>query len=475
MRHKMSDSTCRSLVERRIPDYQSGSRDQRREILNEVVDLTGYSVKHAIKLLNHGFPPSSGQRRGRRSAYDDEVKCALIKLWEVSDYLCSKRLVPFLGELLDSLQRHGHLWLPDHVRSQLLSMSASTADRLLAPERSRKPRGLGTTRPVRDLRRRIPVRTHNGPERTVPGYFECDLVAHCGRSVRGSFLYTLVMTDLYTGWTDFEPIEDRSAQCVVWAVDLIRKRLPMPVLGLDTDNGAEFINETVVGYCLMHGILFERSRPYKKNDQAHVEQKNGSVVRRSVGYDRYSGPCALEALREVYDVLRVHLNYFQPSMKLAQKSRRGDKASRKHEVAQTPLRRVLADNTLDADRKRRLTAEFAELDPVVLTSRLAWAKERFYASACKEEPASIEYKAKPAAHGRKNCSSSVFREIWPAVERRSLGRGRSVFRSCSCNSRGTIRGFSRTNRSTCSASAYTSGRTRHRRGAPPPVAEALTE
>jgi hypothetical protein len=288
---------------------------------------------------------------------------------------------------------------------------------MLARERSRKPRGLSTTRPVRDLSGRIPIRTHNGDARVVPGYFECDLVAHCGRSIRGSFLYTLVMTDLYTGWTDFEPIEDRSAKKVVAAIDLIRDRLPMAVLGLDTDNGAEFINEIVCGYCDRERISQERSRPYKKNDQAHVEQKNGSVVRRSVGYERYSGGGALEALREVYDVLRLHLNYFQPSMKLAEKKRDGDKATRKHDVARTPLRRLLADDTLDPDRRGRLSAELAELDPVVLMSRLNWAKEHFYACACTEEPALIERKTKPAVSRRKNCSSAVLRIVWPGVEK----------------------------------------------------------
>jgi hypothetical protein len=417
MRHKMSASACRELIELRIADYQSGCRERRREILKEVVDLTGYSVKHAIKLLNHGFPSSSGRRRGRPAAYDDEVKCALIKLWEVSDYLCSKRLVPFLPELLGSLEHHGHMWLPDRVRSQLLSMSVSTADRLLAPERNRKPRGLGTTRPVRDFSRRIPIRTHNGPSRVVPGYFECDLVAHCGHSVRGSFLYTLVVTDLYTGWTDFEPISDRTAQNVVSAIALIRRRLPVRMLGLDTDNGAEFINEIVCEYCRAEQIFQERSRPYEKNDQAHVEQKNGSVVRRSVGYDRYSGQSALEALRDVYEVLRLHLNYFQPSMKLSEKTRSGDKATRKHDVARTPLRRLLAGDTLDPGQRERLTAELSELDPVVLTSRLNWAKERFHAYACTEEPALIERKIQPAVPGRKNCSSAIFSVVWPGVEK----------------------------------------------------------
>jgi hypothetical protein len=415
----MTDSSCRSLIERCIPDYQSGSREERRKLLREVVELTGYSEKHAIKLLNHGFAPASDQRRGRRPQYDDEVKRALIKLWQASGCLCSKRLVPFLGDLLPILERHGHLCVLEPARTLLLSISASTADRLLAPERARWPRGLGTTKPGHNLSKQIPVRTHNGPSRDIPGYFECDLVAHCGRSVRGSFLYTLVMTDIHTGWTDFEPIGDRTAACVVEAIRSIRGRLPFAVLGLDTDNGAEFINESVHAYCCREQIEFTRSRPYKKNDQAHVEQKNGSVVRRHAGYERYDGATALKALREVYSILRIHLNYFQPSMKLAQKQRSGDKVSRKHEVAKTPLQRLLSSHLLEAAQKQQFRLEFTLIDPLALLRQLALTKERFQACACTEPPEKLTPKARRPlpAPTRKNCSSTVFHHVWRDVEK----------------------------------------------------------
>jgi len=412
----MSDSTCRELIERRIPDYQSGSRDERREILIEVIELSGYSVKHVIKLLNHGFPPASDQCRGRKAKYGDEVKRPLVQLWVVSDRLCSKRLVAVLGDLLESLERHGHLCVSTNVRSLLVSMSASTVDRLLSQERLQRPRGLGTTRPGGSLKMRIPVRTHNGTPREVPGYFECDLVAHCGQSTKGSFLYTLVMTDLYTGWTDFEPIADRTAERVVAAIKLIRSRLPMPVLGLDTDNGAEFINDIVCEYCTKAQISQERSRPYKKNDQAHVEQKNGSVVRRSVAYGRYDSAAAQEALSDVYAALRLHVNYFQPSMKLEHKTRSGDRTSRKHDVARTPLQRLIHSGTLGQDEHAKLLATYNRLDPLALIRRLETARGRLQAWVCTDPPAQIERKSIPAPATRKNGSSSVFAHVWMDVE-----------------------------------------------------------
>jgi hypothetical protein len=420
----MSDSSCREVFEGYIPAYQLGSREERRTIFLNVVTLTGYSPKHAIRLLNHGFPEPSGDRGGRLVVYDDEVKHALIKLWRASSCLCSKRLIPFLGELIRSLEYHGHLCISARVRSLLLSMSASTADRLLAEERSRRQRGLGTTKPGnRRLSKLIPVRTHNGPVRQVPGYFEGDLVAHCGHSIRGSFLYTLVMTDLYTEWTDFEPISDRTAPSILAAIERIRERLPMPLLGLDTDNGTEFINEDVYEYCRERQITFERGRPGKKNDQAHVEQKNGSVVRRSLGCDRYEGDAALAALREVYSVLRMHLNYFQPSMKLAAKKRSGDSISRKHDIAKTPLQRLLSSSILGSVEQDQLKAEFARLDPVILLHRLAVAKYQFEQFVCTMAPAAIEPKAPPLPPPtRKNCSSAIFREIWGDVEKAFAGK-----------------------------------------------------
>jgi hypothetical protein len=398
MRQKMSDSARRELLERCIPDYQSGTVDVKKEILDRVVGWTGYSRKHAIRLLNHGYPVPSGEHVGRTVKYDGEFASVLAKLWTASDCLCSKRLVPFLGDLLASLERHGHICVSDQVRTLLLSLSASTADRLLAPERSRRAPPQGTTRPGSFLRKQIAVRTHNDWDDIRPGFFEGDLVAHCGGSVRGSFLYTLVLTDVCTGWTDFEPLPSRTAHSVVTGIEAIRGRLPFPLLGLDTDNGAEFINELVQAYCGEDQIVFTRCRPYKKNDQAHVEQKNGSVVRRLVGYDRYDGSEACDALRDLYGHLRLHLNYFQPSLKLESKEREGAHVTKKYETAQTPVQRLLDGNVLNDVQKASLRSDFLALDPVGLLRRLRTAQDYFWTFAWKE-PAGCPYTPAPCPRG----------------------------------------------------------------------------
>jgi hypothetical protein len=423
MRHKMSDSSCRELLERTIPEYQSSSRKERREILRRVVEWTGYSNKYAISLLNHGYPDPSGIRQGRSIKYDVDFRAALVRLWEASNYPCSKRLVPFLGDLLGSLERHGHLSVSDSVRTLVLSLSSSTADRLLASERTRLGRSKGTTRPGNLLRKQIAIRTHNGWDDVKVGYFEGDLVAHCGDNIRGSFLYTLVLTDIFTGWTEFEPLRSRTAECVLAGIETIRRRLPFPLLGLDTDNGSEFINELVHSYCGKDQIVFTRCRPYKKNDQAHVEQKNGSVIRRLVGYDRYDGSDAYEALRGLYSVLRLHLNYFQPSLKLASKERDGGHVTKKYEVAQTPVQRLLVGDVLDSSQKDQLRLGFMEMDPVDLLCRLRAAQDRFWAFAWTEaananpvgEECKREYRKTPkprASHDETDC----FTPIWDEVE-----------------------------------------------------------
>jgi hypothetical protein len=381
MRHKMSEPSRRELMERTIPEYQSSSREERREILKHVVDWSGYSTKHAIALLNHGYLPPSSQPKGRSVKYDFAFRLVLIRLWGASNYLCSKRLVPFLGDLAGSLERHGHLCVSEAVRNLLSSLSASTADRLLASERSRLGRPLGTTKPGNLLRKQIAIRTHNGWDDVKPGYFEGDLVAHCGDNIRGSFLYTLVLTDICTGWTEFEPLRSRTAQSVLAGLEIIRGRLPFALLGLDTDNGTEFINELVHAYCGKDQIEFTRCRPYKKNDQAHVEQKNGSVIRRLVGYDRYDGTAAYDALRDLYSVLRLHLNHFQPSLKLASKERDAGHVTKKYEVARTPVQRLLTGNVLSDQQKEQLRSQFLAMDPVDLLCRLRTAQDSFWALA----------------------------------------------------------------------------------------------
>jgi hypothetical protein len=383
MRPKMSTSSRQELLLRTALRYRNATWTEKGRILNEFVAATGYSRKRAISLLNHPpLPSSTPQKRSsppRR--YDPEVQQALITVWKAANRLCSKRLVPFLPEFVTALERFGHLTLTPPVRENLLSISAA---RLLYHERHPNGQALSTTRPGQLLKHQIPVRTFADWNEVAPGFVEADLVAHCGDNVGGCFLYTLTLTDIATGWTECVALLHRSEADVTGALNEVRKVLPFPLLGLDTDNGGEFINYEMLRYCEREKITFTRGRPYKKNDQAHVEQKNGSVVRRLVGYDRYEGVEAWRALAAVYRVLRLYLNFFQPSLKLASKQREGARVTKQYDKAQTPYQRVLASTALTEEQKERLRRGYEQLDPLALLSELQRQQDQFWQHAWKE-------------------------------------------------------------------------------------------
>jgi hypothetical protein len=216
---------------------------------------------------------------------------------EVSGWLCGKRLAPFLAELVPALEAERALTLSDDDRATLVAMSPATVDRRLAPYRRQlRPHGWGTTKPGTLLKHQIPVRTYTPWEEERPGFLEIDLVAHGGTTTAGHDLNTLVATDVATGWTECQAIWGKGQAAVVDALEQIRDRLPFPLLGIDSDNGSELLNAHLLRWCEGQRLTFTRSRPYWKNDQAHVEQKNWSVVRRLVGYDRYESREALAAL-----------------------------------------------------------------------------------------------------------------------------------------------------------------------------------
>ena len=253
----------------------------------------------------------------------------------------------------------------------LLTMSVSTTERLLAAIHGQEqPHGRSTTKSGVLLKRQIPVRTFNDWNETRPGFFEGDLVAHCGWSVEGEFLNTLVITDVATGWTECLALLHRSQAAVVQALDRARQLLPFSMLGFDSDNGSEFINAELLAYCEREHLTFTRGRVAKKNDQCFVEQKNGNIVRQYVGYDRFEGVRAYRQLVELYRALRLYVNFFQPSMKLLSKQRDGSKVQRKYEPAQTPFQRVLAAHVLTAEAEARLQAVYRSLDPVRLLQQI---------------------------------------------------------------------------------------------------------
>ena len=350
--------------------YRRAGRKEKGRILDEFTQVTGFHRKAVIRLLGreHGPP---GVRRGRPKRYGSEVVEALRRAWEVADHLCGKRLKPFLLELVEVLVRQGEMVVMPGTVEQLGRVSAATIDRLLRPYRGRGlRRPLSTTKPGNLLKGSIPIRTFADWHESRPGFMEVDLVAHCGESTEGFYLNTLCGVEIATGWVECQEVWGKSQERVGGAVHRLRRRLPFPLLGLDSDNGSEFINQHLYAYCQRHQITFTRSRPYKKNDSAHVEQKNWSVVRRLVGYDRYASRAAFEQLGRVYDRLRLYVNFFQPTMKLLYKRRQGAKVHKVYDTARTPYQRLLDSGILAPEQKEALEKLYRSLNPVTLREQL---------------------------------------------------------------------------------------------------------
>jgi Integrase core domain len=279
--------------------------------------------------------------------------------------------VPYLPELVRVLEQHGELHLEPQTKARLLALSPATADRLLQAERTRtKPHGLGTTKPGTRLKSAIPIRTFAEWDEAEPGFTEIDLVVHCGSTTRGEYLHSLTVTDVATGWTECVAVRNRGQQTVFQALVLARGRLPFPLRGIDSDTGSEFINAPLLRYCQDEQLTFTRSRPYKKNDQAYVEQKNWSIVRHLVGYERYESLSAYEALCALYEVVRLYVNFFQPSLKLVSKERVGSKVKKTYDRAKTPYQRALESEQVSEEDKARLRQQYATLNPLALLRQM---------------------------------------------------------------------------------------------------------
>jgi hypothetical protein len=263
------------------------------------------------------------------------------------------------------MERHGHLHLDPEVRKQLLTISAATIDRMLAPIRK------GSS--IRRKRRRssktkteVPIRTFADWGLPDPGYLEIDFVVHGGESMSGSYLHTLTATDICSGWTEFLPLLAREQSLVVEGLEVLFCQVPFPIRGIDSDNDSAFINDTLWRFCQAHSLEFTRCRAYHKNDQAWVEQKNGAVIRRMVGYERFEGVIAGQALAHLYQAARLYVNYFQPSFKLRHKERQGAKVKRTYDPPATPCERLLRYPAVGDEIKAKLRSQRAQLDPVKL-------------------------------------------------------------------------------------------------------------
>jgi hypothetical protein len=358
--------------------YQKSRKKEKTRILDEFVALTGYTRHHASWVLRTWGKRSPPKRtRDRPRVYDKRLFDALRKVWIVCDCICGKRLAPYLKVIVPVLIAHNELEVDTETAEKLVRISAATIDRLLAPERAKyilKPR----SRAGSSLMNRIPVKTFSQWDRTRPGDVQVDLVEHNGGISRGEYACSLVMTNPFSGWTEVRAVRNKAQVWVFEALQYSIGRIPFQVEGLHSDGGKEFINDHLERYCEKEGITFTRSRRYKKNDNFCVEQKNGNVVRRAVGYGRYSGEQEVGMLNRLYEVLRLYVNYFQPMMKLAEKTRLGSKVTKRYHAAKTPYHRLLECSELP---KEPLSRQYETLNPAELKRRIAYAQERLFKHA----------------------------------------------------------------------------------------------
>ena len=383
--------------------YRGANKKEKGKILDQFIATTGYSRWYARLVLRHEgrrvqtskhtivvVERKSRSSRKRARYYDEKVQTALIKLWRVMDYICGKRLQPWLPELITVLERHNEFRCDRETRAKLLRISAASIDRLLQPERRKyELRGRSGTKPGTLLKKQIPIRTFAEWDEQRPGFVEIDLVAHDGGIGAGDYCQTLDLTDIATTWTETLAVRNKAQAWVFAALKEMRQKLPFPLLGIDSDNGSEFINTYLVQYCQQQKLSFTRSRPYRKNDNCFVEQKNYSVVRRAVGYQRYDTELQLRLLNELYATLRLYSNFFQPTMKLTSKERVGSKVTKRYDRAQTPYQRVLAAPKVSTAAKERLRAKYQSLNPAALKRKLMRLQDQLLKSTANSKPVRV--------------------------------------------------------------------------------------
>jgi len=402
--------------------FQLARKKERGQILNDFVRLTGYTRSYAAFVLRNcgkkqllmvagrrvvfipGYARAPGSKRQRRGLYRTKTFLeALRRFWALSDGLCGKRLTAFIRVVLPLLEQQGTLTITDAtVREQLLHVSAATVDRLLArTKRQAQLRGRSLTRPGSLLKHHIPIRTFTDWNEEIPGFCEADLVAHDGGAAFDDYCQTLTLTDIATGWTEIDAVKNKAQRHVFAALQELRTRLPFPLAGIDSDNGSEFVNHHLLRYCQEQKITFTRSRPYRKNDNCFVEQKNYSIVRRTVGYYRYDSPKQLQLLHTLYRCLRLYTNFFQPVMKLKEKVRRGSRVTRRYDQPRTPYQRVLDHPHVPDQIKMSLHAQYLSIHLLTLKRELDRLQLLLFRTAVQAGPPprpSRQHHAPPADH-----------------------------------------------------------------------------
>ncbi len=359
--------------------YQTASKTEKSKILDEFCATSKQHRKSAIRSLNTKPKPKRYNARGRKKTYKPEDVLEPLKtIWMAADQVCGHRLKAMVQEWLPFYEAH-YGELPAKVKFQLLSMSSATMDRLLKPHRCQPRRGLGGTKPGSLLKTQIPICTDQW-DNDIPGFVEADTVAHCGESMAGDFVWSLTLVDIATTWTENRATWNKGSAGVIAAIQSIEKQLCFPLKGFDSDNGCEFLNYHLLRYFADKKVQFTRSRPYKKNDNAHVEQKNWTHVRQLMGYERFDNPKLVTLMNDLYGTEVSQLrNHFLPSFKLLSKERVGSKLVKKHGKPQTPYARVLASPHIDDVTKTKLKEAHNKLDPFALANAIQQKLKKIYA------------------------------------------------------------------------------------------------
>lgn len=356
--------------------YLKASKQQKSGLLAAATVVTGMNRKYLIGILGSPQAVQAGQRqpetRGRKSMYGAAFHGALLVCWHAANDICAERLQPFLPELVPKLEACSELRVDASTRRLLLSVSRATVARHLHGAKKRSTIPLGTTRPGSLIKSQVAVRRGRWEE-TNPGWVETDTVAHGGDSAAGVFVYTYNFIDIATAWCEQVAVLGKGEQATVRALGIVRQRFPFPLLGVDSDNGYEYLNYHLMHYCKREGLNFTRSRPYQKNDNAHVEQKNWEAIRKVVGYSRLDTKEQLQILTELYGrPLRLYLNYFQPTRKRKVKlmdNATGQKRKFYFE-AKTPYQRAIDHPSTTKATKDLLTSEYNQLNPVKLLAEI---------------------------------------------------------------------------------------------------------